>query len=98
MDKLINDKKKFALITGASNGIGLELARIFAKNNYDIIAVARNKDKLEILKEELQTYGSDVHLLTADLSDFNEIKRVHVEVERRNWNIDTLVLNAGQGL
>lgn len=98
MDKTMADKSKFALITGASNGIGLELARIFAKNNYGIIAVARNKDKLEILKEELQIFGSEVHLLTADLSDFNEIKRIHAEVESNNWNIDTLVINAGQGL
>lgn len=70
----MNNKIEFALITGASNGIGLELSRVFAKNNYGIIAVARNRDNLEILKNELQNYGSEVHVLVADLSDFNEIK------------------------
>ncbi|CAG88648.2 DEHA2E24288p [Debaryomyces hansenii CBS767] len=94
----MNNKIEFALITGASNGIGLELSRVFAKNNYGIIAVARNRDNLEILKNELQNYGSEVHVLVADLSDFNEIKKVEAEVENHKWNIDTIVLNAGQGL
>jgi short-subunit dehydrogenase len=41
------NNRKLALITGASNGIGLELAKIFAKNNYDLIIVARDKEKLK---------------------------------------------------
>ena len=42
---------KYCLITGASSGIGEEFAYIFVKNNYDLILVARWKDRLEILKE-----------------------------------------------
>ncbi len=41
------------LITGASSGIGYELAKIYAKNGHDLVVVARNKDKLEILKKEI---------------------------------------------
>lgn len=90
--------KKVVFITGASNGIGLELSRIFAKNHYDIIAVARSKHKLEDLKKELKSYGSEVRVLPADLSNYNEIKKIQTEIESYQCDIDTVVLNAGQGL
>ena len=53
--------KNYALITGASKGIGLELAKLFAKDGYSLVMVARSNDLLEKLKEEFtKEYGVDV--------------------------------------
>lgn len=51
---------KLALITGASNGIGFELAKLFAQHDYDIIAVARNEEKLSNACEALRHFGGSV--------------------------------------
>ena len=56
--------KNYALITGASKGIGLELAKLFAKDGYSLVMVARSNDLLEKLKEEFtKEYGVDVYVL-----------------------------------
>ena len=60
---------KTALITGASSGIGLELSKLFARDSYNLVLVARSTQKLESLASELrQVYGAEVMVLTADLS------------------------------
>ncbi|HDS7007156.1 TPA: SDR family NAD(P)-dependent oxidoreductase, partial [Klebsiella pneumoniae subsp. pneumoniae] len=51
---------KVALITGASNGIGLEIARKFSQNGWDVIAVARNEEKLSKAVEDLKQYGTKI--------------------------------------
>ena len=57
------------LVTGASSGIGRDIAREFAKRNYDLILVARNVERLEALKEELKNeYKVNVEYLSVDLS------------------------------
>ena len=56
------------LITGASSGIGLELARVFAKHRHDLVLVARNEPKLGELAAEAQTSGVRAHVIAADLS------------------------------
>ena len=59
-----------ALITGASGGLGFEFAKIFAKNKYDLLLVARSADKLGEVKNLLQSeYGVTVHILPKDLTD-----------------------------
>ena len=62
-----------ALITGASSGIGAELARIHAQKGGDLILVARRKDKLKELKNELEERGSKVIIIAADLSKNKEL-------------------------
>ena len=57
-----------ALITGASSGIGLELARIFAANRHDVVLVARSEDKLRELARECEASGVRAHVVAADLS------------------------------
>jgi uncharacterized protein len=84
-----------ALITGASGGIGLELARIFAKNGHNVVLVARSEDKLHQLATELQQYGVQVQVLAADLSRTTEVERVYNTLQ--NSTIDFLVNNAGFG-
>lgn len=82
-----------ALVTGASSGIGKEIARELSKDNYDIIAVARDPTRLEALAAELRT---DVTVIRANLSDRQECFRVYQQV--KNEPIDIVVNNAGFGV
>lgn len=90
--------KKMALITGASNGIGFEIAKIFAKNHYDIVAVARNQEKLEKACAQIKQAGGNVHAFPADLSRYDEIEALKKKVDDAGFTLDALVINAGQGL
>lgn len=89
--------KKTALVTGASGGIGLELARIFAAHGHNVIIVARSKDKLQQLQTELKGKNVDVHLFVADLSNMQEVEALHAFVKQHNLQVDYLVNNAGFG-
>ncbi|MDC5811962.1 SDR family NAD(P)-dependent oxidoreductase [Vibrio europaeus] len=87
-----------ALITGASSGIGLELARIHAQKGGDLVLVARSEDKLNQLKAELESeYQSKVFVIAEDLSDPESADRVAASVEAMGLQIDTLINNAGIG-
>lgn len=82
------------LITGASSGIGRDLAREFAKINYDIVLVARNTEKLKALKDELtKDYNVKVEYEIADLSKRENCEKIYKKVK----DIDVLVNNAGLG-
>ncbi len=87
-----------ALITGASNGIGLELARIHASKGDNLVLVARNKSKLDEIKSELEIkYFVKVHTIAKDLSSHNSAQEVYDETQKQNIQIDYLVNNAGFG-
>ena len=82
------------LVTGASSGIGRDLAREFAKRKYDLILVARNVERLEALKEELKKeYEVNVEYLSVDLSKRENCIDLYSKVK----DIDILVNNAGLG-
>jgi short-subunit dehydrogenase len=81
-----------ALITGASDGIGLELARIMAANGYDLVLVARNQKRLEEIARELKP--ARVRVLAKDLSVGGAAEEIHREVPQ----VDVLVNNAGFGV
>lgn len=81
------------LITGASSGIGKELARSFSKRGASLILAARRKDKLEELKNEL---GGDIEVVICDLSKRKEVFALYDRL--KNSGIDILVNNAGFGL
>lgn len=81
-----------ALVTGASSGIGRDIARVLSSMGYDIIAVARDGVKLNELKEELKT---KVEIIAVDLEDSETCKELYKTV--KNKNIDVLVNNAGFG-
>ncbi len=92
-------QRQTALITGASSGIGYELAHIFAKRGYDLLLVSRNVSKLEALSAELEkNNGVSVTILPADLSRPGSAALVFEETARRNLDVDVLVNNAGVGL
>jgi short-subunit dehydrogenase len=85
-----------ALITGASRGIGLELARLFAADGHNLVLVARSADDLEKLAEELsQAHDIETRVVVADLSD--PASPAQIAAELNGVNIDFLVNNAGFG-
>ncbi|MFY9310577.1 MAG: SDR family oxidoreductase [Bacteroidia bacterium] len=88
----------FAVITGASSGIGLELAELFAKNKVNLVLVARSESKLKELAEKLQKqYAVKVHLLAKDLSNYDTAKEVFDWCGSQGVTVDFLVNNAGFG-
>jgi hypothetical protein len=87
------------LITGASSGIGLELAKCFAADGCKLILVARNTEALENLAEELRRKNKiEAIILTADLSLPETPKRIFEELSAQKIFVDVLVNNAGFGL
>jgi len=90
--------RKTALITGASFGIGLELARIFAREGHNLVLVARSADKLRQLASELEkAYSTRSLILAADLSEPGAAAYVLDQTTRANIAVDILVNNAGFG-
>lgn len=90
---------KTALITGASTGIGRELARVFAREKYDVVLVARSKDRLDDLAKELsQQYGINATPLCHDLLADNAVTNLMTQLADKNITIDVLINNAGFGL
>lgn len=89
--------RETALITGASTGIGLDLARLMA-SDFDLIITARDQPKLEQIAQELQSkHGNRVHVIPADLADPKAPQVIFDEVGRRGLRVDALVNNAGFG-
>src|SRR5512140_3493731 len=87
-----------ALITGASMGIGLELARVFARSGHSLVLVARTESKLRALASELEAaYGVSVFVVPADLAALNAVPQIVQAVEERGISIDYVVNNAGFG-
>ena len=86
-----------ALVTGASSGIGREIARSLAKHGINLIITARRRDRLAELKKELVSeYGVRVKIISADLSDEKQCIKLHDMVRR--YHIDIFVNNAGFGV
>src|SRR3977135_4365509 len=84
--------RKTALITGASFGIGLELARIFAREGYNLVLVARSADKLRQLASELEkSHGTRSLILASDLAAPGAAAYVHVQSTRVDISVDLRV-------
>ena len=93
---MIGSKDSYALVTGASSGMGYEYAKLFAKDGKNIVVLARSRDKLEGLKKDLEkAHGTKVMVLVKDLSDPKAPQEVFSELEKAGMNIDVLVNNAG---
>lgn len=87
---------KTALITGASGGIGYELALLFARDDYDCILVARSQDKLKGLAERLESeHRIKTLVLAKDLSKPSAVDEIFEEVTAASMHVDVLVNNAG---
>ena len=90
--------KKFILITGASSGIGYEMAQQLAGLQFNLILVARNADKLNIIQKTLMSqYDIEVHIFAKDLSSLQAAKDLYYDVKAENFIVSHLVNNAGFG-
>lgn len=85
------------LITGASSGIGYELAKLFARDHHNLVLVARNADKLAQVANELQAHGITVKTIALDLAAPPAPKFLFDQLQREGIAVDILVNNAGFG-
>lgn len=91
-------KKSYTLITGASSGIGLELAKIAAAQGHDLVLVARRRDALDSLAASLQKEHSVVaEVIALDLGQPESPTSLAAALKKRHIQIDTLINNAGFG-
>jgi len=91
------DARSYVLITGASGGIGYELAKLFARDRHNLVLVARTADKLAQVAAELQTYGVTVRTIPLDLTTPPAPRFLFDQLQRENIAIDILINNAGFG-
>jgi short-subunit dehydrogenase len=89
---------KRILITGASSGIGREVALKIGEANGTVMLVARTREKLEEVAREVEERGGTAHVHPADLSDTADIERMANEVVEQHGGIDILVNNAGRSI
>jgi short-subunit dehydrogenase len=94
----MGNNKKYVLITGATSGIGYELPKLFAQNEYNLVIVARTEANLAKVAQEFhQQYHAEVVPIAKDLFLPDAAEEVYEEVKRRGIQIDVLVNDAGQG-
>jgi short-subunit dehydrogenase len=92
-------QRQTALVTGASGGIGEALARLLAENHHSLILVARRRDRLQALSEELtKLHRVAVRGIAADLADPAEVDKLLAVLRAQETQIDVLVNNAGVGV
>src|ERR1700747_3035111 len=89
--------RPLALVTGASSGIGADLARELAKDGHDLVLSARTVPAMEALAAELERYGATSALIAADLAKPGAAAELAGTLEARGLQIDVIVNNAGLG-
>ena len=89
---------KYTLVTGATGGIGYEIAKVFARNKHNLILVARNQEKLEKIKIDFEKdYSISVVVISMDLSNIDAAKDLYEKTTAEGYIVDNLVNNAGFG-
>jgi len=94
----MSNNGKYALITGATSGIGYELALLFAKDQYNLVIVSRDEQQLEVKAQEFRQHGIEVVPIAKDLFNREDAKSIYDEVKGKGIEIDVLVNDAGQGV
>ena len=90
---------KYALVTGASSGIGLEVSKNLASKGYNLVLTARRTDLLNDLANDIENqYSVNVDVISKDLSLYDSPKEIYEFCESKNYNINLLVNNAGYGI
>lgn len=88
----------YTLLTGASSGIGFELAWVFARHQRNLILVARSEGPMQELKSNLQRqFQIDVQVVPFDLAQSGSAHKLYDLIQKQNWKVDCLVNNAGFG-
>ncbi|MGI4803484.1 MAG: SDR family NAD(P)-dependent oxidoreductase [Janthinobacterium lividum] len=93
----MSTNQKYALITGATSGIGYELAKLFARDQYNLVIVARNTEELEKASNELKKSGIEVITISKDLFKVEAPFEIYDEIKSKGIQVDVLVNDAGQG-
>ena len=91
------DHRPFAVITGASKGIGRELARVFAKNGYDLLITA-GSEQIEEAGRELGALGPKVQTVQSDLARYEAVEKLWQVVESTGRPVDAIAINASVGV
>src|SRR5512139_1311671 len=91
-------KRPFAVVTGASTGIGFELARQCIVNNFDVLVCADDARGIHEAARHLAAGGATVIPVTADLATFEGVEKLAREIEMAGRPVDALILNAGIGV
>lgn len=97
MNNMRQLRDRWALVTGASAGIGAALARELAAHGAKLILTARRKDRLELLAAELEAKGAEVRIVVADLNDPSAPRRIFDATEGAGLAVEILINNAGLG-
>ena len=92
--KMTNVKGKWALITGASRGVGYEIAVFMAQHGCNLVLHSRSISHTERVMEEVRAYGISAYAVQAELSDMNAVNRMLDEIEARGTHIDILFNDA----
>src|SRR5215210_7711176 len=90
--------ERAAIVTGASSGIGLAIARLLAQEGHGVTLAARRPEKLDAAAAELAGEGLDVHAVAGDLGREEDVQRVVAAHRDRYGRLDVLVNNAGVGI
>ena len=85
------------LITGATTGIGYELAKLYAKDKNNLILIARDAEKLKNVKYQLSLYNINIYTIAVDLAEDNSCENILDIVDKNNLSVDTLINNDGIG-
>ena len=89
-----NTKSRIALITGATRGIGREIAILLAKNKIHVIILGRTLSALDDLSDKINEFGGSSTCIQFDLNDLSEISKISQEVKQRWGKLDLLISNA----
>lgn len=88
-------KNKIALITGGSTGIGFAFAEILAQQGYQVILISRNQERLDAAVKKIQHLGYTAYGYRADVSCYDDMKKIFEDIKTHHVKIDFLILNAG---
>jgi short-subunit dehydrogenase len=97
MAKAKSSKQPFAVVTGASSGIGYELAKQFAQNGYDVLIVGE-KERIKDAAVSLSKFGTQIEPLQADLATYDGVEELYGKIKAMGRPVDALAINAGVGV
>src|SRR3982751_2738348 len=86
--------KQFAVVTGASSGIGFELAKQFAENGFDLLIVSGG-DRIDTAANEIKILGAHVEAVQADLSAHEGVHKLLSAIQSSGQPVDAIAINAG---